>query len=98
MPVSADHLKELDELLRGHKFFVQLGENKQILAALNELSDDPKLREQFEESNQYIHDYIKLKQISLPAGASVSFREKSPFEISIKIETDHHVFTAGFNS
>jgi tartrate dehydratase alpha subunit/fumarate hydratase class I-like protein len=84
MSIPAKHLKKLNYLVQAHQIIVKLGTDKKILAALNELSENPELRKQVAKDPAA---YIKRKGISLPRGAKVTFRENWGGEINFVIST-----------
>jgi hypothetical protein len=90
MPIPAEHLKHLTYLVQAHQMFVTLGTDKKILAALNELSENPELRKQVAKDPAA---YVKSKGISLPKGAKVTLAEGS-WKISIEVQIGDHNFGA----
>jgi hypothetical protein len=88
MPIPAEHLKQLTNLVQAHQMFVTLGTDKKILAALNELSENPELRKQLAKDPEA---YVKSKGISLPKGAKVTLTEGS-WKVTVEVQLGDHNF------
>ncbi len=94
MPIPRKHRADLEYFVSAHKFILAMASDRKVLAALEELSDDPDLRQEVAKNPTA---YLKRKRIVLPRGAKVSLTEGS-WRVQVTVTQGKHSTTVGYDS
>jgi len=83
MPLSRNELTRLKGLAAAHQYIADLGKDKNAIAALNELQDDPEL---WKELFRNPAAFAKSRGIPLPKGAKITVtrQKKSGGEVNVQ--------------